>query len=182
MTGERLMNYASIKKTDIANGTGVRVSLFVSGCTHHCKGCFNEETWDFNYGKPFTQDVQSEIIDALNPSYIAGLTLIGGEPLEPSNQRGLIEFVRTVKQLYPEKNIWCYTGYTFEKDLLSPDGRAHCEVTDELLSMLDIIVDGEFMLDKKNITLKFRGSENQRIILVKESLEKGETVLSELNE
>lgn len=176
------MNYVSIKKTDIANGTGVRVSLFVSGCTHHCKGCFNEETWDFNYGKSFTQNVQSEIIEALNPSYIAGLTLIGGEPLEPSNQRGLIEFVRTVKQLYPEKNIWCYTGYTFEKDLLSPDGRAHCEVTDELLSMLDILVDGEFVLDKKNITLKFRGSENQRIILVKESLEKGATVLSELNE
>ena len=176
------MNYAAIKKTDIANGTGVRVSLFVSGCTHHCKGCFNEETWDFNYGKPFTQDVHSEIIEALNPSYIAGLTLIGGEPLEPSNQRGLSEFVRTVKQLYPEKNIWCYTGYTFEKDLLSPDGRAHCEVTDELLSMLDILVDGEFVLDKKNITLKFRGSENQRIILVKESLEKGVTMLSELNE
>lgn len=176
------MNYAAIKKTDIANGTGVRVSLFVSGCTHHCKGCFNEETWDFNYGSPFTQEVQSEIIEALKPSYIAGLTLIGGEPLEPSNQRGLIEFVRTVKQLYPEKNIWCYTGYTFEKDLLSPDGRAHCEVTDELLSMLDILVDGKFVLDKKNITLKFRGSENQRIILVKESLEKGETVLSELNE
>lgn len=175
------MNYASIKKTDIANGTGVRVSLFVSGCTHHCKGCFNEETWDFNYGKSFTQDVQSEIIGAMKPSYIAGLTLIGGEPLEPSNQRGLIEFVRTVKQLYPEKNIWCYTGYTFEKDLLSPDGRAHCEVTEELLSMLDILVDGEFMFDKKNITLKFRGSENQRIILVRESLEKGETVLSELN-
>lgn len=176
------MNYAAVKKTDIANGTGVRVSLFVSGCTHHCKGCFNEETWDFSYGKPFTQETQSEIIEALKPSYIAGLTLIGGEPLEPSNQRGLVEFVRTVKQLYPEKNIWCYTGYTFEKDLLAPDGRAHCEVTDELLSMLDILVDGEFVLDKKNITLKFRGSENQRIILVRESLDKGETVLSELNE
>lgn len=175
------MNYAEIKKTDIANGTGVRVSLFVSGCTHHCKGCFNEETWDFNYGRPFTQEVLNEIIQALKPSYIAGLTLIGGEPFEPSNQRGLLEAIKTIKQLYPEKNIWCYTGYTFEKDILAENGRAHCEVTNELVSMLDILVDGEFILDKKNITLKFRGSENQRIILVKESRAKGKTVLSPLN-
>lgn len=175
------MNYAEIKKTDIANGTGVRVSLFVSGCTHHCKGCFNEETWDFNYGRPFTQEVLNEIIQALKPSYIAGLTLIGGEPLEPSNQRGLLEAIKTIKRLYPEKNIWCYTGYTFEKDILDENGRAHCEITNELVSMLDILVDGEFILDKKNITLKFRGSENQRIILVKESLAKGKTALSPLN-
>lgn len=175
------MNYASIKKTDIANGTGVRVSLFVSGCTHHCSGCFNEETWDFSYGSPFTEEVSREIMDSLKPSYISGLTLIGGEPLEPVNQRELLVFVKEVKIRYPEKNIWCYSGYTFERDILAPYGKAHCEVTNELISMIDILVDGEFQIEKKNMFLKFRGSENQRIILVKESLERGETVLSPLN-
>ena len=174
------MNYGAIKKTDIANGLGVRVSLFVSGCTHHCKGCFNEETWDFNYGKEYTSETQLEILNALSPDYIAGLTLIGGEPFEPSNQRVLIELVREVKRLYPDKNIWCYTGYTFESELLS-ESRVRCEVTDELLSNIDILVDGEFVLDKKNLMLKFRGSENQRIILCKQSLKSGKTVLSELN-
>ena len=174
------MNYGAIKKTDIANGLGVRVSLFVSGCTHHCKGCFNEETWDFNYGKEYTSETQLEILNALSPDYIAGLTLIGGEPFEPSNQRVLIELIREVKRLYPNKNIWCYTGYTFESELLS-ESRVRCEVTDELLSNIDILVDGEFVLDKKNLMLKFRGSENQRIILCKQSLKSGKTVLSELN-
>ena len=174
------MNYGAIKKTDIANGLGVRVSLFVSGCTHHCKGCFNEETWDFNYGKEDTSETQQEILNALSPDHIAGLTLIGGEPFEPSNQRVLIELVREVKRLYPDKNIWCYTGYTFESELLS-ESRVRCEVTDELLSNIDILVDGEFVLDKKNLMLKFRGSENQRIILCKQSLKSGKTVLSELN-
>ncbi len=176
------MNYAAIKKTDIANGVGVRVSLFVSGCTHHCEGCFNENTWDFNCGEPFTKQTAIEIIEALKPSYIEGLTLIGGEPLEPSNQRGLIELLRKVKLLYPHKNIWCYSGYTFEDDIINRDGKAHCEVTDELIAMLDILVDGIFILEKKNICLKFRGSENQRIIKVKESLEKGRVVLSSLND
>ena len=174
------MNYGTIKKTDIADGLGVRVSLFVSGCTHHCKGCFNEETWDFGYGKEYTPETQQEILDALSPDYIAGLTLIGGEPFEPSNQRELIGLVREVKKRFPDKNIWCYTGYTFERDLLQ-ESRARCEVTDELLSNIDILVDGEFMIDKKNIMLKFRGSENQRIILCKQSLKEGKTVLSELN-
>ena len=174
------MNYGIIKKTDIANGLGVRVSLFVSGCTHHCKGCFNQETWDFNYGCEYTAATQQEILDAVAPSYIAGLTLIGGEPFEPVNQRVLIGLVKEIKNLYPDKNIWCYTGYTYEKDLLSPSC-ARCEVTDELLSLIDILVDGEFMIEKKNLMLKFRGSENQRIIMCKESFKTGKLILSELN-
>lgn len=175
------MNYAEIKKTDIANGTGVRVSLFVSGCTHRCRGCFNEKTWDFNYGLPFTEDTCSEIIKAVEPVYISGLTLIGGEPLEVCNQRCLIDLLRKIKGLYPEKNIWCYSGYTFETDILKKKGKAHCEVTDEFISMIDVLVDGEFILAQRNLCLKFRGSENQRIILVKESLTRGKTVLSPLN-
>ena len=175
------MNYAAIKKVDIANGTGVRVSLFVSGCTHRCEGCFNAEAWDFNYGKPFTEETVAEIMTALKPSHIAGLTLLGGEPLEPCNQRELIKLLREFKAQYPQKNIWCFSGYTFETDILAKDGKAHCEVTDELVSMLDILVDGRFELDKKNLLLKFRGSENQRIIEVQESLRSGETVLSEMN-
>ncbi|MCM1226663.1 MAG: anaerobic ribonucleoside-triphosphate reductase activating protein [Clostridium sp.] len=173
------MNYSAIKKTDIANGVGVRVSLFVSGCTHHCKGCFNEETWDFNAGNLFTEEISKEIIEALSPNYISGLTLIGGEPLEIRNQPEVYKLVYKVKKLYPEKNIWCYSGYTFESDILDPNGKAHCDITDKLISMIDILVDGEFMLDKKNITLKFRGSENQRIIDVRKSLEMRKTVLSE---
>ena len=175
------MNYAAIKKVDIANGTGVRVSLFVSGCTHRCEGCFNAEAWDFDYGKLFTEETVAEIMTALKPSHIAGLTLLGGEPLEPCNQRELIKLLREFKAQYPQKNIWCFSGYTFETDILAKDGKAHCEVTDELVSMLDILVDGRFELDKKNLLLKFRGSENQRIIEVPESLRCGETVLSEMN-
>lgn len=176
------MNYSAIKKNDIANGTGVRVSLFVSGCTHHCKGCFNQETWDFNAGKLFTEAISKEIIDALAPGYISGLTLIGGEPLEPCNQPSVYELVCNVKKLYPQKTIWCYSGYIFENDILNPEGKAHCLVTDKLISMIDVLVDGEFILDKKNITLKFRGSENQRIIMIHESLNTGRTVLSPLND
>ncbi len=174
------MNYASIKKCDIANGTGVRVSLFVSGCTHHCKGCFNKETWDFEYGSEYSEKTQQEIIEALKPSHISGLTLIGGEPMEPSNQRVLVNLVKQIKKIYPNKNIWCYTGYNFENDLLK-ESRARCEVTDELLSYIDIIVDGRFEEEKRNLMLKFRGSENQRIILVQQSLKSGKTILSELN-
>ncbi len=156
------MNYAEIKKLDIANGLGVRVSLFVSGCTHHCKNCFNAIAWDFNYGKPFTKEVELELIEALKHPMVAGLTLLGGEPLEPQNQYGLFHFIKTVREQLPEKNIWCYTGYTLETDLLT--GRAHTEITDEFLSMIDVLVDGKFIEELKDITLKFRGSSNQRLI------------------
>lgn len=163
------MNYGEIKKTDIANGEGVRVSLFVSGCTHHCEGCFNKETWNFSFGKPFTEETQDEILKALSPDFINGLTLLGGEPFEPQNQRVLVELLKKVKEQYPDKSIWCYSGYLFDEELLK-ESRARCEVTDEMLSMIDVLVDGEFKQELKNITLKFRGSENQRIIDVKKSL------------
>ena len=170
------MKYGEIKNNDIANGEGVRVSLFVSGCTHHCEGCFNPMTWDFNYGEDFTDKTIDSIIDLLSPSYIKGLTLLGGEPMEPDNQRALLPLVKKVKAQYPDKTIWCYSGYLFDKELLS-DSRARCEVTDELLSYIDVLVDGEFILAKKNIALQFRGSENQRLIDVKRSLTSGEVVM-----
>lgn len=169
------MNYGEIKNYDIANGEGVRVSLFVSGCTHHCKGCFNEMTWDFNYGKPFTEQTQQEILEMLAPDYIDGLTLLGGEPLEQSNQLALLPFIKKVREMYPNKSIWCYTGYTLEEDLLK-ESRARCEVTDELLSMIDVLVDGKFILERKNISLAFRGSDNQRIIDLPASLSSGSIV------
>ncbi len=170
------MKYAEIKNNDIANGEGVRVTLFVSGCTHHCKGCFNPMTWDFEYGEEFTDEKEKTILDMLSPSYIKGLTLLGGEPMEPVNQRGLLPLLKKVKEQYPNKTVWCYSGYLFDKELLS-ESRARCEVTDELLSYIDILVDGEFVLEKKNIMLQFRGSENQRIIDVKKSLTSGEVVI-----
>lgn len=180
------MNYAEIKKTDIANGDGVRVTLFVSGCTHHCKECFNPETWNFDYGKPFTQETQEELLEALKPPYIKGLTLLGGEPMEPANQKALLPFLQKVKMQFPNKTIWCYTGYTLESDLLGSTadakgrmGRARCEVTGELLSMLDILVDGEFQIDKKDIRLKFRGSSNQRILDMKETFKRQTAVLAQ---
>lgn len=166
------MNYGEIKLCDIANGEGVRVSLFVSGCTHHCKECFNPETWDFSYGKPFGEEVQERILSELAPDYIDGLSLLGGEPFEPANQRALLPFLRRVRERFPQKTVWCYTGYTLESDLLS-ESRARCECTDEMLSCLDVLVDGEFVLEKKNISLPFRGSENQRIIDVKKTLDCG---------
>ncbi len=169
------MNYAAIKKRDIANGPGVRVTLFVSGCTHHCPGCFNADTWDFSYGAPFTRDVEDELLDMLNSDYVAGLSLLGGEPFEPCNQRALVPFLRRVKERYPKKTVWCYSGYTLEE--LTGESRARCEVTDEMLSMLDVLVDGEFVLAKKNIRLRFRGSENQRLIDLNATREKGEIVL-----
>ena len=172
------MNYGEIKKHDIANGLGVRVSLFVSGCTHHCKGCFNSETWDFNYGKPFTKETEKEIIDALKPSFIKGLTLLGGEPFEKANQRVLLPFLKKVKEIYPDKNIWCYSGYLLDEELLK-DSRARCEVTDEMLSYIDVLVDGEFVEELKDISLKFRGSSNQRVIDLKKSLEENKIVLLE---
>ena len=166
------MNYASIKKFDVANGDGVRVSLFVSGCTHRCKGCFNAEAWDFNYGQPYTAAVQDEIIAALRPDYIRGLSLLGGEPFEPSNQRALIDLLRRVKSEFPHKDIWCYSGYTYDVDL-AQGGRACIEVTDEMLSYIDILVDGKFVESLKDIKLRFRGSSNQRIIDVQRSRKDG---------
>jgi len=157
------MFYGEIKKYDIANGIGVRVSLFVSGCTHHCKGCFNADTWDFKYGKLFTGETAEEILEALKPDYIAGLTLLGGEPFEPANQRVLLPLLRRVRQQYPEKTIWCYSGYLYDAELLS-QSRARCECTDEMLGLLDVLVDGRFVEELKDITLQFRGSSNQRVI------------------
>ena len=169
------MNYGEIKKFDIANGEGVRVTLFVSGCTHHCKGCFQPQTWDFHFGKPFTEETENELIEALKPSYITGLTLLGGEPMEPNNQAVLVNVLKKIKSIYPNKDIWCYTGYKMDDELLSPS-RARCEYTDEMLSMIDVLVDGEFKEDLKNIRLKFRGSSNQRVIDVRASLEKNEII------
>lgn len=171
-----VMNYAEIKKTDVANGQGVRVSLFVSGCTHHCRGCFNSETWDFAYGTEFTKETCQELLGFLEPEYIAGLTLLGGEPFEPSNQRALISFLKNVKETYPCKTIWCYTGYVLDRDLWR-ESRARCEVTDEMLSMIDVLVDGEFIKEQRNISLRFRGSQNQRIIDVPESIRQGSVCL-----
>ncbi len=170
------MNYATIKKYDIANGEGVRVSLFVSGCTHYCKGCFNSEAWDFSYGKPYAEKTEEEIIEALRPSYIRGLSLLGGEPFEPENQETLVGLLKRVRAELPEKDVWCYTGYTLESDLLSPS-RARCRYTDEMLSYIDILVDGEFVEELKDISLLFRGSRNQRLIDLKRTLEGGSTVL-----
>ena len=163
------MHYGEIKKIDVANGLGVRVSLFVSGCRNHCPGCFNQCTWDFNYGREFTQETEDEIINALAPSYIQGLTVLGGEPFEEENQRVLYPFLKKVKELYPQKNIWCYTGYIYEQDLLNKNGKKHCEVTENLLQLIDTLVDGPFKQEEKDITLEFRGSRNQRILNLSEN-------------
>ncbi len=167
------MNYAEIKNCDIANGPGVRVSLFVSGCTHRCKGCFNEVAWDFDYGKPFTQETIDRILSMLRPAYIRGLTLLGGEPFEPRNQEAVVELLRQIRQELPEKSIWAFSGFLFDKDILS--GRLGD--TREYVSYLDVLVDGPFVEEKKNLSLRFRGSENQRIIDVPASLKAGEIVL-----
>ena len=172
------MHYGEIKKCDIANGEGVRVSLFVSGCTHHCPGCFNQDTWDFSYGQEYTEETEQEILDALSPGYINGLSLLGGEPFEPQNQEVLVKLLRKVRERYPEKNVWCYSGYLFDRELLS-ESRARCGYTDEMLSMIDILVDGRFVEKLKDIRLVFRGSSNQRLIDVKKSLETGDIVLWE---
>ena len=161
------MNYGEIKTTDIANGEGVRVTLFVSGCRIHCKGCFNSQTWDFNYGKPFTFETEEFILKALAPEYIAGFTVLGGEPMEPENQRVLVKLMRRIKETYPSKTIWCYSGYIYDKDILPANGKKHCEVTDELLSYINVLVDGPFILKEKDISLQFRGSRNQRILKLK---------------
>ncbi len=160
------MYYGAIKKTDVADGEGVRVSLFVSGCRNCCKGCFQKETWDFLYGKEFTKETEDEILRALEPDYIAGLTVLGGEPFEEENQRDILPFLRRVKKVFPHKTIWCYTGYVYEADLLS-GGRKHCEATDEMLSLIDVLIDGPFIEEERDITLAFRGSRNQRILYLK---------------
>ena len=164
------MNYATIKYYDIANGPGVRTSIFVSGCRHHCPGCFNEVAWDFEYGQPFDKAVRNEIFASCQPDYIAGISLLGGEPFEPENQRELLPFVRNFRALYPNKSVWCYSGYTWEQLTGSVPCPARCEVTDELLSLLDVLVDGRFVEAQHDISLRFRGSSNQRLLDVPKSL------------
>ena len=171
------MHYGNIKNTDIANGIGVRVTLFVSGCNRHCKNCFNKETWDFNFGKEFSVDTIDMIIKMLEPSYITGLTLLGGEPLEKANQEGILPLIKKVRDKYGNsKTIWCYTGYTYETDL-TEGGSIYSNTTKEILNNIDVLVDGPFIEEKKNISLKFRGSENQRIIDVQKTLKDKKVVL-----
>lgn len=169
------MNYATIKKTDVANGPGVRVSLFVSGCTHYCKGCFNSEAWDFQYGNPYTKETEKEILEALKPSYIKGLSVLGGEPFEEANRLTVLGLLKKAREYYPEKSIWCYTGYDYEKDLLRWIAEGRTEV-EEMLSLIDVLVDGEFVEEQKNLRLPFRGSENQRLIDVPASRKQGRVV------
>ena len=172
------MNYATIKPRDIANGPGVRVSLFVSGCTHRCPGCFNEEAWDFDYGQPFDQSTIDEILELLQPDYVQGLTLLGGEPFDPRNQSAIVELLRQIKAKYPHKSIWAFSGYLFDRDIL-PGRLGDPTITREYLSYLDVLVDGPFIQSRKNLTLRFRGSDNQRLIDVPESLSRGEVVIWE---
>ena len=169
------MNYGAIKKCDIANGVGVRTVLFVSGCTHHCKGCFQPETWNFDYGERYTKETEDEIIESLRPDYVDGITLLGGEPFEPENQRELVKLLRRIKKELPQKTVWSFSGYTYEE--LTGDSRAVCEVTNEMLPMLDVLVDGEFVEAKRNISLRFRGSENQRLIDMNKTRKEGKIVL-----
>lgn len=172
------MHYAAIKNCDIANGPGVRVSLFVSGCTHRCRGCFNEVAWDFQYGEPFTQDTVESIIRMLSPSHVKGLTILGGEPFEPENQPPVLELLRQVKNIFPEKSIWAFSGYLMDRDILA--GRlGPWEITREYLSYLDVLVDGPFILEKKDLSLRFRGSSNQRLIDVPATLKNNAIVLWE---
>ncbi len=172
------MNYATIKKTDVADGEGVRVSLFVSGCTHHCKGCFNSETWDFDYGQPFSREVAEEIFAACLPDYISGLSLLGGEPFERPNQSELAGLLEEFKRRFPSKTVWCYTGYLFDRDILE-NMAVKWDEPMRMLSNIDVLVDGEFVEEKKDLKLRFRGSSNQRIIDVKKSLATGQVVLAE---
>ena len=171
------MNYGNIKFCDIANGIGIRTVLFVSGCTHHCKGCFQPETWDFDYGQPYTEETEQAILASLAPSYIHGLTLLGGEPMEPDNQRALLPLLRRIRAEYSTKTVWCYSGYTYEE--LTGESRARCELTDEMLSLIDVLVDGEYVEQQRNISLRFRGSENQRLIDLAKTREQGAVVLWE---
>ena len=170
------MHYGEIKDCDIANGIGVRISLFVSGCRNRCRNCFQPQTWDFSYGDPFTAEVEDKILSMLSPAYIQGLTVLGGEPMEAENQRDLLPFLRRVRDAYPTKTIWIYSGFTFE-ELHDPSCRARCEVTDEILSLIDVLVDGRYVEEKRNISLRFRGSENQRLIDVPKTIASGSVIL-----
>ena len=170
------MNFATIKWYDISNGPGVRVSLYVSGCRNHCKNCFNPETWDFNYGEPFTEETENKILDAMEPEYIRGFTLLGGDPFEPENAEVLAPFMRKMRKRYPEKSLWCFTGYDYERDLLTGK-KGDPETVMKLLRCLDVLVDGRFVEELKDLNLRFRGSSNQRIILVKESLKRDKLIL-----
>lgn len=172
------MNYATIKWTDIANGEGVRISLFVSGCTHRCKNCFNKVAWDFEYGETFNEETQEKILKELANGYISGLSLLGGEPLEPQNQESLYPFIQKVRAQYPDKSIWCYTGYVLdEKTGVLKEQEKNTRWTKDLISMFDVLVDGPFVEELKNIRLKFRGSANQRVIDVKKTLACREIIL-----
>ena len=170
------MNYAKIKWYDVSNGPGVRVSLYVSGCRNHCKNCFNPETWDFKYGEPFTREVQNSIIKGMEPSYIKGFTLLGGDPFEPENAKVLAPFMEKLRAKYPEKSLWCFTGYDYEADLLTGK-QGDLDTVMRILKTLDVLVDGKFVEELKDLNLLFRGSSNQRIILVQPSLEEDEVVL-----
>ena len=172
------MNYGQVFYADTANGIGARISLFVSGCTHHCPGCFNEETWDFNFGDPFTREVEDDIIEHLRPSYIDGLSLLGGEPMGAQNQRALLPFPERLKQEVPHATVWIYSGYTFEELLDETNSRCHTEATRRILELADILVDGKFILAEKDVKLRFRGSRNQRILELKESLKENRPVHS----
>ncbi len=170
------MYYSTIKDCDIANGTGVRITLFVSGCTNRCENCFQPQTWDFSFGEPFTEQTEEKLLAMLKPDYISGLTLLGGEPMEPQNQRALVPFLQKVRKTYPQKNIWCFTGFTY--DMLKTDGsHPRCEVTDEMLSLIDVLVDGKYIDELKDLTLQFRGSSNQRLIDMNKTRENGEVTL-----
>ena len=171
------MHYGEIKKCDIANGPGVRVTLFVSGCTNKCPGCFQPQTWDFCYGKPFTSETEDTLLEWLSPAYITGLTLLGGEPFEPENQRVLLPFLKRVRARYPHKSIWAFSGFYLESELLREGTHPRCEATDEMLSLIDVLVEGRFVLEQKDISLKFRGSRNQRIVDLNQSRKEGAIVL-----
>ena len=173
------MNYCNIKKCDIANGVGVRTVLFVSGCTNHCEECFQPETWDFEYGKVFDEETEKDLIESVQPAYIDGITLLGGEPFEPANQRELVKFLRRFRCECPTKTVWCFTGFVYDKELLVDGSYPRCEVTDEMLSMIDVLVDGRYVKALRNISLRFRGSENQRIIDLNKTRDAGEIVLWE---
>lgn len=173
------MKYATIKTHDVANGPGVRVSIYVSGCNHHCKGCFNPETWDFNYGKEFNQETIDTVLEAMNKDYIEGITVLGGEPLDPANQNEVATLIKQVKEKYPAKSIWCFTGFDFERDVMDKMYKQF-DTTREIIDNLDVLVDGEFKQEKKNLSLRFRGSENQRIIDVPKTLETGEIIWKKL--
>ena len=170
------MHYGEIKRLDVANGIGIRATLFVSGCTNHCENCFQPQTWDFNYGREFTQETEAELIDALRPAYVRGLTLLGGEPFEPKNQRVLVEVLRKVRKQYPKKDVWVFTGFRLEDELLQ-ESYARCEVTDEMLSMIDVLVDGRYVDALRDLALQFRGSSNQRIIDMNRTRAEGQTIL-----